>query len=159
MSRGTATIGRALAGLWLAAALLAGGCSGLQGPAPDPGLRPGKGLVFLYRGSDARSSQARFLVTEDELVIGALESGTYFYRYAEPGRHYYAVKPVGPDTADHEAGTFLDVSPGERHYLEAFAEEGGPPIRAQLFVKYSGQAQPALEQLRVVQPGHAEATR
>lgn len=154
------------AAVTVVALFAAGACIAADGRAPVPELKADKGLVFFYRKFDQEERQVRFkgvletrfAIKENGVVIGTLPAGTFFYRYAEPGRHYYAVEPLGPKAADHEAGTFVEVSAGERHYVQTFAEEGVSPIRARIFVKYPAQARRALERLDPVETGRGEGT-
>lgn len=129
-------------------AIFLGACAAPP-PAPEPQVPPGQGLLYFYREAAFEGEDSVFLVKENGNLVGGLRNGSYFYHYAPPGRHYYAVMPSSSehdeDTAD---GQFVRVVAGQSHYVQAIAVQTAPnDVRAQVFVKYRQQALPVIERL------------
>lgn len=57
-------------------------------------------------------------VREGDKVIGAIAHGTYFFVFAEPGRHTYSASTEGTSSRT------LDVEAGKTYYIEASVEMG-----------------------------------
>ncbi len=104
-------------------------------------------MIYFYRDFDQEGKGTLFTVKENGVVIGTLKAGTFFYHYAEPGRHYYSVIPVGSDT-NKENGTFIQVLPETKHYVQALPQlnqEG--ELEALAFVKFREQARSTIDRL------------
>lgn len=116
---------------------------------PPPANKPDQGLVYLYRDFSLVPNEARtvFTVKENGVVIGSLADGTYFFRYAKPGRAYYAALPAGSEDGKPEGGAFVEVVAGATHYVQIVPQAGADGVRALVFVKYPAQAAPAIERL------------
>lgn len=151
---------------WLAAALAAMAAvvavSAPAGPVPTPPAKADKGIVFFYWDGEAlrRSGvgqstpfSVRLVVEENGVAIGVLRNGTYFYRYADPGRQHYAIAARGASNEADEPGTFVEVEAGERHYVQVVAREVIGGIEARPYPKYPAQARRALERLSAADPG------
>lgn len=74
-----------------------------------PAVQVGKGLVYLYRESSFKGAGIQYDIKDNGDVIGALQSGTYFYEYATPGPHTYSAKTEASTevTINVEAGDLL----------------------------------------------------
>lgn len=129
------------------------GCANPEVASRSPPMREGEGIVFVYRtGAVQEDRDHGFVIRQNGSRVGVLREGTFFYHYAKPGRHYYTAQARGPGSVPRKSGTFVAVTAGERHYIEATAAEGGRPIQAQAFVKYAQQARPTLTRLTPAEP-------
>ena len=99
---------------------LVSGCASVTRQAtnvfPDP--KPDKGLVYFYRESKILGMAVSYNVKEGDTVIGALAHGTYFFVFADPGKHTYTA------TTEATSSRTLDVEAGKTYYIEASVEMG-----------------------------------
>lgn len=83
---------------------------------PDP--RPDKGLVYFYRESHLMGWAISYNVRENGKVIGAIANGTYFYVFANPGKHTYTA------STEADSSRTLSVEGGKTYYIECGVEMG-----------------------------------
>jgi hypothetical protein len=90
------------------------GCAGMQRSKdhPMPTVQPHKGLVYFYRESSFKGAAIQYDIRDNGDVIGALQSGTYFYEYATPGQHTYSAK------TEATSEVTLDVEAGKAYYVK-----------------------------------------
>ena len=76
-----------------------------------PEAKQDKGLVMFYRNSAFKGGAIRFNLNHAEGGLGQLLSGTYLYRYLEPGQHTFWSQAISQDsiTLDMEAGKIYYV--------------------------------------------------
>lgn len=125
--------------------------------ALPPPTKPDEGLVYLYRDFDVEARETALAVKENGVVIGTLAEGTYFFRYAKPGRQYYAALPTGSKDGKGEGGAFVEVVAGETHYVQFVPQAASDGVRALVFTKYPGQATPAIRRLIYASPDPRKA--
>lgn len=96
------------------------GCASVSKQAANvyPEPKPAKGLIYFYREKKFMGMAVSYNVKENEKVIGAIANGTYFFVFADPGKHSY--------TASTEASSSrtVDVEGGKTYYIEAGVEMG-----------------------------------
>jgi hypothetical protein len=106
-------------GLFSLVALLSG-CASVTKQAAKvyPERKPDKGLVYIYREKKFVGMAISYNIKENEKVVGAIANGTYFFLFAEPGKHTY--------TASTEASSSrtLDIEANKTYYIEAGVEMG-----------------------------------
>jgi len=136
-----------LASLFAIIVLSLSACAATPPVVSDPGIRPGKGLVYFYRDISYEGQDTDFVVKENGNTIGKLSNGTYFHHYATPGRQYYAIVPESADDDEEENGQFVMVVAGQSHYVQAIAQMTPYTVRALVYVKYRQQALPVIERL------------
>lgn len=85
--------------------------------ARAPLIRPkaGKALVFFYRGYSMYPT-VNYYVNDGNKRIGGLSTGTYFYQYADPGRHGYWGQ------LDFRNDLVMDVEAGRTYYVKSDLE-------------------------------------
>jgi uncharacterized protein DUF2846 len=97
-----------------------GGCASVSRQTtnvyPDP--KPDKGLVYFYRENKLLGMAISYNVREGDQVIGALAHGTYFFIFADPGKHTYSA------TTEATSSRTIDVVAGKTYYIEAAVEMG-----------------------------------
>jgi hypothetical protein len=96
------------------ACLMMAGCAGMQRSKdhPAPTVQPDKGLVYFYRESSFKGAGIQYDIRDNGEVIGALQSGTYFYEYATPGQHTYSAK------TEASSEVVLNVEAGKTYYVK-----------------------------------------
>ena len=57
-------------------------------------------------------------VKEGDRIVGALAHGTYFFLFADPGKHTYSA------TTEGTSSRTLDIEGGKTYYIEASVEMG-----------------------------------
>jgi hypothetical protein len=96
------------------------GCASVSKQATNiyPVAKPDEGLVYFYREKKMMGMVVSYNVREGEKIIGAIANGTYFFVYAEPGKHTYTA------STEEESARTLDVEAGKIYYIEAGVEMG-----------------------------------
>jgi hypothetical protein len=96
------------------ACLMMAGCAGMQRSKdhPTPTVQPDKGLVYFYRESSFKGAAVQYDIRDNGNVIGALQSGTYFYEEATPGKHVYSAK------TEVTSEVSVDVEAGKTYYVK-----------------------------------------
>ena len=76
-----------------------------------PEAKQDKGLVVFYRLSGFKGKAIRFNLNHSEGSMGQLLSGTYLYKYLEPGDHRFWSQAISQDsiTVNVEAGKIYYV--------------------------------------------------
>lgn len=102
------------------ACLMMAGCAGMQRSKdhPMPTVQPDKGLVYFYRESSFKGAAIQYDVRDNGDVIGALQSGTYFYENATPGQHTYSSK------TEASSEVTLNVEAGKTYYVKGSISMG-----------------------------------
>jgi hypothetical protein len=85
--------------------------------ARPPLIRPkaGKAIVYFYRGYSMYPT-VNYYVNDGNKRIGGLSTGTFFYHYADPGRHGYWGQ------LDFRNDLVLDVEAGRTYYVKSDLE-------------------------------------
>lgn len=73
--------------------------------------KPDKALVFFYRGYSVYPT-INYYVNDGNKRIGGVSTGSYFYQYADPGRHLYWGQ------LDFRNDVVLDVEAGQTYYVK-----------------------------------------
>jgi hypothetical protein len=104
----------------IASSSLFSGCASVtrQDTNVFPSPKPDQGLVYFYRESKLLGMAVSYNVKEGDKVIGALAHGTYFFVFADPGKHTYSA------TTEATSSRTLDVEAGKTYYIEASVEMG-----------------------------------
>ncbi|HET7561650.1 MAG TPA: DUF2846 domain-containing protein [Rhodanobacteraceae bacterium] len=100
--------------------LMMAGCAGMQRSTshPTPTVEPEHGLVYFYRESHFAGAAVQFDVRDNGNVIGALQSGTYFFENATPGEHTYSAK------TEAKSDVTFNVEPGKTYYVQGSISMG-----------------------------------
>ena len=77
-----------------------------------PEAKPDKGLVIFYRLSAFKGKAIRFNLNHAEGSLGQLLSGTYLYRYLEPGEHKFWSQAISQDSIT------IIVEAGNKYYVK-----------------------------------------
>jgi hypothetical protein len=125
------------------AALLMGGCAGMTRSTehPTPSIQPDHGLVYFFRESSFKGGAIQYDVRDNGNVIGALQSGTYFFENATPGKHTYSAK------TEAESDVTIDVAAGQTYYVQGTISMGFFAGHPHLKLADASTAQPALAKL------------
>jgi hypothetical protein len=108
-----------------------------QIPEPDPD----KGLVVFYRVANFKGGAVRFNVQHSDGVIGTLTSGSYLYKYLEPGQHTFWSQVISQDSIT------LTVEAGKIYYVEGETKLGIYAGRPRFTQVSEAQAQADLAKL------------
>jgi len=73
---------------------------------------PGKGQVVFYRQSKLMGAALSFKVRENDVELGKLSNGVYFFQDFDPGVHEFVVHSEAKDI------TPIEVEAGEVYYLQ-----------------------------------------
>lgn len=119
------------------------GCASVTKQATNihPEAKPDQGLVYFYRERKFMGAAVSFNVKENNQVIGAIANGTYFFVFANPGKHTY--------TASTEASSArtLDIEGGKTYYVECGVEMGLFAGRPALKITSESEAKSVLSNL------------
>lgn len=94
------------------------GCVSVKYPELEsmPKIRSDEGLVFFYREKKFSGSGVSYYIYEGEgeskIALGALESGTFFFKYIPPGEHVFWAKTEARDEVT------IDVQSGNTYYVK-----------------------------------------
>ena len=91
-----------------------------------PTAKPDKGLVIFYRVSAFKGKAVRFNLNHAEGTLGQLLSGTYLYKYLDPGTHSFFVQGVSVDGQD---SITVNVEAGKTYYVKGEVLMGWPAGR------------------------------
>ena len=83
-----------------------------------PQAKEEKGLVIFYRLSNFKGKAIRFNINHSEGSLGQLLSGTFMYKYIEPGEHRFWSQAVSQDSITINAG------PGKIYYVKGEVKMG-----------------------------------
>ena len=136
--------------LTLASLLMAAGCASVRfEDLPDlPQPVEDKALVFFYRDSSFKGGALTYQVHEEERLIGALRSGTFFYHYSEPGQRTY----WGQTTI--RQSLVLDVAAGETYFIKGDISMGVFAGHPRLTVVEPERAKSSIAKLQYAVPGN-----
>ncbi len=117
---------------------------------PQPTVQADHGLVYFYRESHFGGAAIQYDVRDNGNVIGALQSGTYFFENATPGKHTYSAK------TEAESDVSIDVEAGKTYYVQGTISMGFFAGHPHLTLADSSTAQAALAKLDyATKPGTA----
>ena len=91
-----------------------------------PTAKSDQGLVIFYRVSAFKGKAVRFNVNHAEGTLGQLLSGTYLYKYLDPGTHSFFVQGVSVDGQD---SITVNVEAGKTYYVKGEVLMGWPAGR------------------------------
>lgn len=123
--------------------LMMAGCAGMQRSTshPVPTVQPDHGLVYFYRESHFLGAAIQYEVRDNGNVIGALQSGTYFFENATPGEHTYSSK------TEAKTDVTIDVEAGKTYYVQGTISMGAFAGHPHLTEASAAAAQAALPKL------------
>lgn len=90
----------------------------LSSAAQIPQADPDKGLVVFYRLKSFKGGAIRFNVQHAEGVVGTLGSGTFLYKYFEPGQHQFWSQVISQDSIS------LTIEAGKIYYVKGETQMG-----------------------------------
>jgi hypothetical protein len=97
--------------------------------------------VYVYREKKIMGMAVSYNVKENGQVIGAIANGTYFFVFADPGKHTYTA------STESDSARTLDVEGGKTYYLEAGVEMGVFAGRPALKIASEAEAKSVLPTL------------
>ncbi|PTY03118.1 hypothetical protein DB347_22610 [Opitutaceae bacterium EW11] len=116
------------------------GCASVSRQATNiyPEPKTDKGLVYFYREKKFIGCAISYNVKEGDKIVGAIANGTYFFLFADPGKHTY--------TASTEASSArtLDIEAGKTYYVEAGIDMGIMAGRPALKIANEAEAKSVL---------------
>lgn len=112
--------------------------------ASIPTAKPDQGLVVFYRMSAFKGKAIRFNVNHAEGTLGQLLSGTYLYKYLEPGTHSFFVQGVSLDGQD---SITMNVEAGKTYFVKGEVLMGWPAGRPKFTQMSEPEALADLENL------------
>lgn len=83
-----------------------------------PQAKEEKGLVIFYRLSNFKGKAIRFNINHSEGSLGQLLSGTFMFKYLEPGEHRFWSQAVSQDSIT------INVGPGKTYYAKGEVKMG-----------------------------------
>jgi len=83
-----------------------------------PEIKQDKGLVVFYRMSGFKGKAIRFNLNHSEGSIGQLLSGTYIYKYLDPGEHKFWSQAISQDSIT------VNVEMGKIYYVKGEVKMG-----------------------------------
>jgi len=83
-----------------------------------PEAKADKGLVIFYRLSGFKGKAIRFNLNYAEGSMGQLLSGTYLYKYLEPGEHQFWSQAISQDSIT------VNVEAGKKYYVKGEVRMG-----------------------------------
>ena len=86
--------------------------------AEIPSVDPDKGLVVFYRLKSFKGGVVRFSINHSEGSIGQLTSGTYLYKYLDPGEHTFWSQAISKDSIT------LTVEAGQVYFVKGNVRMG-----------------------------------
>lgn len=86
--------------------------------ADIPQAKSDKGLVIFYRLSSFKGGAIRFNLNHSEGLIGQLLSGTFLYKYLDPGEHTFWSQVISQDKIT------LNVEAGKTYYVKGDVRMG-----------------------------------
>ena len=86
--------------------------------AEIPQAKPDKGLVIFYRDKKFSGGAIRFNINHSEGSLGQLLSGTFLYKYFDPGSHTFSSQAISQDSIT------LSVEAGKVYYVKGDVRMG-----------------------------------
>lgn len=83
-----------------------------------PQTKDDQGLIIFYRMNSFKGKAIRFNINHAEGAIGQLLSGTYIYKYLEPGQHDFWSQAISQDLIT------VTVEAGKTYYLKGEVQMG-----------------------------------
>ena len=77
-----------------------------------PEAKADKGMVIFYRLSGFKGKAIRFNINHAEGSLGQLLSGTYLYKYLEPGEHKFWSQAISQDSIT------INLKAGKKYYVK-----------------------------------------
>ena len=87
-------------------------------PVEIPEAKPDQGLVIFYRLSSFKGGAIRFNVNHATGSIGILGSGTFLYKYLDPGEHTFWSQVISKDAIK------IKVEAGKTFYIQGKVKMG-----------------------------------
>ena len=109
-----------------------------------PTAKSDQGLVIFYRVSAFKGKAVRFNVNHAGGTLGQLLSGTYLYKYLDPGTHSFFVQGVSLDGQD---SITVNVEAGKTYYVKGEVLMGWPAGRPKFTQMSESEALADLENL------------
>ncbi len=106
-----------------------------------PEAKADKALVVFYRTKSFKGGAIGFNVKQGETVIGALDNGSMFYKYVEPGQHTFWSQVISQDAVT------INAEAGKTYYIEGITLIGLVVARPQLREVNESQAKAAIKNL------------
>lgn len=106
-----------------------------------PAAKQDKGLVIFYRLSGFKGKAIRFNLNHSEGSIGQLLSGTYLYKYLDPGEHKFWSQALSQDSIT------VHVAAGKIYYVRGEVKMGVLAGRPQFTQMSESEALADLEKL------------
>jgi len=107
-----------------------------------PEAKSDKGLVIFYRLSGFKGKAIRFNINHAEGSLGQLLSGTYLYKYVEPGQHKFWSQAISQDSIT------INVEAGKKYYVKGEVGMGVFAGRPQFTQMSESDALADLERLK-----------
>ena len=107
-----------------------------------PEAKADKGLVTFYRLSGFKGKAIRFNLNHAEGSLGQLLSGTYLYKYLEPGEHKFWSQAISQDSIT------INVEAGKKYYVKGEVAIGVLAGRPQFTQMSESDALSDLEKLK-----------
>jgi hypothetical protein len=106
-------------------------------------MRPDKGLVYFYRESEFVGSARGIYISAGDTRIGALNSGTYFVYWAEPGKNVFSAE----NALDDNAVRTINIEPGKKYYLRGELKFGFWDVEPHLTIVHEAEGESAIDSL------------
>ena len=108
-----------------------------------PSGDPNKGLIYVYRDDEFFGCARGIYVTGNDVLIGGLNSGTYFVYEADPGKIIISVQNwLGDDPS-----RTIDVKPGQKYYLKGSLKFGFWEPSPYIEIMYEQEGEAAIRSL------------
>lgn len=98
------------------------GCSGIRivNSPSIPTVKADEALIFFYRPSSFFAGALTFRIAHNNQIIGALNSGTYFYSYMKPGNKDFSILIYSPASPKFH----LPIEAGKVYYIRIKPKPG-----------------------------------
>lgn len=120
------------------------GCASVTTQATNvfPEAKPDKGLVYFYREKKFVGSMISYNIKHQDVVIGALANGTYFFYEVNPGSHTFSA------STEATVSRTLTVEAGKTYYIAGSVEMGVLAGRPGLTIPSEAEAKAVLPGLK-----------
>ena len=120
------------------------GCATVQyqKEAIYPKPREDKGLIYFYRPSSYFGAMLGFRIYDNGKRIGSLQSGSYFFYWAEPGEHLFSTETESRTTR------LINVEGGKVYYVMCKVEMGIFVAAPSFTIVSAGEGESGVRQCR-----------